>query len=126
MFQVKKYAGGGGVSFEGIKVIGKPCIAVEDKVLKARHYIFVGSGGAVLFCLFFSIQWVVGFCGNVYFMYAGGGFSQKCSSLGILCSNGIFWNEKKFLFLEADSPEKNELWHNVSAIVVGLTGKLTL
>ena len=26
-----------------------------------------------------------------------------------VCSNGICWNKKKFLFLEEGSPEKNEL-----------------
>ena len=40
-----------------------------------------------------------------------------------VCSNGICWNEKKFLFLEEGSPEKMSY---VSAVVVVLTDKLTL
>ena len=40
-----------------------------------------------------------------------------------VCSNGICWNEKKFLFLEEGSPETISY---LSAMVVVLTGKLTL
>ena len=39
------------------------------------------------------------------------------------CSNGICWNEKKFLFLEEGSPEKKKSY--ASAMVVVLTDKLT-
>ena len=35
------------------------------EALKAKHYIFVGDGGAVFFFFFLSIQWAVGFCDNV-------------------------------------------------------------
>ena len=55
-------------------------VGVEGKAL---YFCVGGRGGAiVLFCLllflYFSIQWAVGFCENVFFS-AGGGPSQKCS-----------------------------------------------
>ena len=40
-----------------------------------------------------------------------------------VCSNGVCWNDKKFLFLEEGSPEK---MNYVSAMVVVLIDKLTL
>ena len=52
--------------------------------------------------------------------------SQKCSSLGTVYSNGTFGMKKEVRYFRRGSPEKNELWHNVSAMVMGLTGKLTL
>ena len=42
-----------------------------------------------------------------------------------VCSNGISWNEKKFLFLEEGSQEKKKKSY-ASTIVVLLTDKLAL
>ena len=53
--------------------------------------------GLFFFCFFFLIHWAVGFCENVSFS-AGGGLSQKFISVGILCSNGIFWREYTVLY----------------------------
>ena len=95
--------------------------------LKARHYIFVGDGEAVFFFFFFFQS-----SGRLVFvkMY---NFMQVV----VLLKNAVLWvsfvqmgsfgmKKKKFLFLEEGSPEKNELRHNVSALVMGLTCKLTL
>ena len=47
-----------------------------------------------------------------------------------VCSNGIWWNEQKFLFSEEGSPEKNKKKKKnmsyASAMVEVLTDKLTL
>ena len=65
-------AGGGGVEGKALYFLGGVCGAV----------VVVQSSGRLAFV-------------KMYHFFAGGGPSQKCSSVGILCSNGIFWNEKK-------------------------------
>ena len=51
----------------------------------------------LFFFFFISIQWAVGFCENMK-MY---NFLQVMVLLkNAVCSNGICWNEKKFLFLQ--------------------------
>ena len=52
----------------------------EDKALY-----FCGVGGDC----YFSIQWVVVFCENVILYVVV--LLKKCSSVGILCSDGILW-----------------------------------
>ena len=74
---------------------------VGERGLKAKHYIFVSVRVVgLLFCfVFFSIQWAVGFCKNVFFS-AGGGPSQKCSCYVVIqvesdsrCSvSNVYWN----------------------------------
>ena len=51
-----------------------------------------GGGGALMQNTLFLC-----FCENVSFS-AGGGLSQKFSSVGILCSDTIFWSEYTVLY----------------------------
>ena len=97
MFQMKKYGGGG----------------------LWKYYIFMGVEGG-------------GGGGAVFFFQSSGqlAFVKMYNFLQVMvllknavCSNGICWNEKKFLFLEEGSPEKMSY---ASAVVVVLTDKLTL
>ena len=68
------WGGGGGRGFEG------------------KTLYFCGGGGAVfLFVCCFNLAggWLLGKC---IIFYRRWSFSKKCSSVGIRCSNGIFWN----------------------------------
>ena len=99
--------------------------------LQAKHYyIFVCVAGLFFLCVCFFLY--------VFFFFFFFFFFQSSGQLAVVemynfqkvmvclknavCSNGICWNEKKFLFLEEGSPEKMSY---VSAMVV-LTDKLTL
>ena len=66
--------------------------------LKANHYIFVGGGGlgwwrGCFFCVFFFQS-----SGQVAFVKMYNFLQVMVLLENAVCSNGICWNEKKFLF----------------------------
>ena len=76
------------------------------------------GGGAVFFFFFFFQS-----SGQLAFVEMYNFLQVMVLLKNAVCSNGICWNEKKFLFLEEGSPETISY---LSAMVVVLTGKLTL
>ena len=92
--------------------------------LKAKHYIFVGrGGGGVAGLYFFFFFFFFQSSEQLAFMKMYNFLQVMVLLKNAVCSNGICWNEKKFLFLEERSPEKMSY---VNAMVVVLTDKLTL
>ena len=67
---------------------------------KALLYVY-GGGGAVFF---FQSS------GQLAFMKMYNFLQVMVLLKNAVCSNGICWNEKKFLFLEEGSPEKMSEW----------------
>ena len=69
-----------------LKVVPDKKISVVGGGTEGRGFdgkaLYFCWGGVAVFFFFFSIQWAGGFCENVLFS-AGGGPSQKCSSLWV-------------------------------------------
>ena len=86
--------------------------------MKAKHYILCRGGGGgwrgyfvFCYCFFFVVVVVVvfQFSGQLAFVKMYNFLQVMVLLKNAVCSNGICWNEEKFLFLEEGSPEKDEL-----------------
>ena len=89
---MRKYGGGGARKGGG--------------ALKAKHCIFVrGRGWRGWFFLFLFFQ----SSGQLTIVKMYNFLQVMVHLKNAVCSNGICSNEKKFLFLEEGSPERNEL-----------------
>ena len=74
---------------------------------KALYFCGGGGGGEAVFFLFF-FSFLFQSSGQLAFVKMYNFLQVMVLLKNAVCSNGICWNEKKFLFLEEGSPEKKK------------------